>query len=244
MALEEKSGSLKLFGLFLCELWQILHHSILCMLKYFLVLLKNDLLVALTKDQGITKVNRIHPVGNMNVFWQFFQTSISPRSRVVHHRLTLTSLESLCWCSYKASTLPSWHNVVQLVFLWALKHGTDICALWLHLYLPNNRTELILHLPAQHEFRVLAVDVVIHQFEQQCSHNVSVVFQFSMQSHCQQGGKIHLGPGVKVMTALQGTDKLQTHHHTQTHTKINRQMTSEINEEAHTHRSESNIICF
>lgn len=65
-----------------------------------------------------------------------------------------------------------------------------------------------------------------------------------MQSHCQQGGKIHLGPGVEVMTALQGTDKLQIHYHTH----INRQMTSYINhpDEApphtHTHSTTHKLI--
>lgn len=66
-------------------------------------------------------------------------------------------------------------------------------------------------LPAQHEFRVLAVDIFLHQLQQQSSHDVSVVFQFAMQGHGQQGGKVHLGPGVEVITALQGADKLQTH---------------------------------
>lgn len=69
------------------------------------------------------------------------------------------------------------------------------------------------HSPAQHEFRVLAVDIFLHQLQQQCSHNVGVVLQFPMQSHCQQGGNVHPGPGVEVITALQGADKLQTHHH-------------------------------
>lgn len=31
-----------------------------------------------------------------------------------------------------------------------------------------------------------------------------------MQSHCQQGGEIDLGPGIEVVTALQSTDELQT----------------------------------
>lgn len=65
-------------------------------------------------------------------------------------------------------------------------------------------------LPAQHEFRVLAVDIFLHQLQQQSSHDVSVVFQFAVQGHGQQGGKVHLGPGVEVITALQGADKLQT----------------------------------
>lgn len=29
-----------------------------------------------------------------------------------------------------------------------------------------------------------------------------------MQSHCQQGGEIDLGPGIEVVTALQSTDEL------------------------------------
>lgn len=66
------------------------------------------------------------------------------------------------------------------------------------------------HSPTQHEFRVLAVDILLHQLQQQRSHNVSVIFQFPMQSHCQQGGEIDLGPGVEVVTALQSTDELQT----------------------------------
>lgn len=64
------------------------------------------------------------------------------------------------------------------------------------------------HSPAQHQFGVLAVDVLLHQLQQQGSHNVSVVLQLPMQSHCQQGGKVHLGPGGKVVTVLQGTNKL------------------------------------
>lgn len=67
-----------------------------------------------------------------------------------------------------------------------------------------------LFLPAQHEFRVLAVDIFLHQLQQQSSHDVSVVFQFAVQGHGQQGGKVHLGPGVEVITALQGADELQT----------------------------------
>lgn len=78
------------------------------------------------------------------------------------------------------------------------------------------RTAVAPHSPAQHEFGVLAMDVVPHQLQQQGPHDVGVVFQLPVQSHRQQGGKIHLGPGVEFMTALQGTDELQTHHNTHT----------------------------
>lgn len=54
------------------------------------------------------------------------------------------------------------------------------------------------------------MDILLHQLQQQRSHNVGVIFQFSVQSHCQQGGKIDLGPGVEVITALQSTDELKT----------------------------------
>ena len=64
--------------------------------------------------------------------------------------------------------------------------------------------------PAQHEFGVLAVDIVPHELQQQGPHDVSVVLQLPVQSHCQQGGKVHLGPGVEVWTALQSLDELHT----------------------------------
>lgn len=54
------------------------------------------------------------------------------------------------------------------------------------------------------------MDVLLHQLQQQRSHNVGVIFQFPVQSHRQQGGKIDFGPGVEVITALQSTDELQT----------------------------------
>lgn len=76
----------------------------------------------------------------------------------------------------------------------------------------HTRTARALLLPAQHEFRVLAVDIFLHELQQQSSHDVSIVFQFAMQGHGQQGGKVHLGPGVEVITALQGADELQTQH--------------------------------
>lgn len=47
-----------------------------------------------------------------------------------------------------------------------------------------------------------------------------------MQSHSQQGGKVHLGPGIKVITVLQGSDKLQKKKR---ETDRNRQMLSWIN---------------
>lgn len=65
------------------------------------------------------------------------------------------------------------------------------------------------HWPAQHELGVLAVDVFFHQLQQQSSHDISVVFQLPMQSHCQQGGTVNPGPGIEVMTALEGADKLK-----------------------------------
>ena len=58
------------------------------------------------------------------------------------------------------------------------------------------------HSPAQHQLGVLALDVFLHQLQQQRPHDVGVVFQLPVQSHRQQGGEVHLGPGVEVWAVL------------------------------------------
>lgn len=63
--------------------------------------------------------------------------------------------------------------------------------------------------PAQHELGVLAVDVLLHQLQQQRPHDVGVVLQLAVQRHRQERGKVHLGPGVEVVAALQRADELQ-----------------------------------
>lgn len=131
----------------------------------------------------------------------------------------------LAWLkSIQVMQLPWYFSSTELLRSQTWHWRSDYHFIWLHRRLTEQQHWVAPHSPAQHEFGVLAVDVFLHQLQQQRSHDVGVVFQFPMQSHCQQGGKVHLGSGVEVMTALQGTDKLQTHHHT--HTQRNGQTAS------------------
>lgn len=63
-------------------------------------------------------------------------------------------------------------------------------------------------LPAEHEFGVFAVHMLLHQFQQERPHDVSVVLQLPMQGHRQQRREVHLISGIKLLLALQSTDEL------------------------------------
>lgn len=63
--------------------------------------------------------------------------------------------------------------------------------------------------PSQHEFGVFALHMLIHQLQQQRSHDVCVILQLAVQRHSQQGGKRTPRTGTEVRAALQRVDELQ-----------------------------------
>lgn len=65
--------------------------------------------------------------------------------------------------------------------------------------------------PAEQQFRILAVNVILHEPQQKRPHDVCVILQFTVKRYSQQRREIHFGPGVKIRTALQRSDKLHTH---------------------------------
>lgn len=64
--------------------------------------------------------------------------------------------------------------------------------------------------PAEKQFWVFAVYVIVHESQQKRPHNICVILQFAVKCDCEQRREIDFGPGVKIRAALERSDELET----------------------------------